>query len=138
MKMKTQNHHQHTPVIIYAITFLFCLQVQFLFAANLTDNHRNNKYTGCETCSMDALLISLAPSTPGEATFLDVAAVTEINFAPETPAEATFSDEAPSSEINLAPKTPAEASFDDNPESMSADILKDLAPKAPAEAEFID
>ena len=136
--MKTQHRHQHTPVIIYAITFLFCLQVQFLFAANLTDNDRNNKYTGCETCSMDALLISLAPSTPGEATFFDMVTVSEINIAPETPVEATFSDEAPSAEINLAPKTPAEASFDDAPESMSTNILKNLAPEAPAEAEFND
>lgn len=89
-----------------------------------------------ESTSMAAM--NLAPGTPMEATFEEVAVMNDFSFlAPATPAEADFNDVAPVSTIDimtLAPIAPAEADFND-----SADVMIDvnaLAPVTPATADF--
>lgn len=88
---------------------IFTLQINFLFAGN----------DGASIVSGSSLLaknaITLAPSTPTEATFEDVATATAFSLlAPKTPADATFEDEAGEVPIpNLAPVTPAEADFEE-------------------------
>jgi hypothetical protein len=70
--------------------------------------------------------ISLAPTTPAEATFEDAVLVNDndniAKFAPITPKEADFSDNVPESNINLkslAPVTPVTAIFEDEDETDS-------------------
>ncbi|MCX6244262.1 MAG: hypothetical protein NTU98_06100 [Bacteroidetes bacterium] len=89
---------------------------------------------------MNSMNVSLAPSTPSEATFEDITYMTAaVNLAPVTPSEADFSDAAPEPMIDfgkLAPVTPGEADFSD--EDIQTINTISLAPVTPAVADFND
>lgn len=97
----------------------------------------NNTFSGTETT--ESAIITIAPSTPLEATFEDVN-IAVLDFAaimPSTPVEADFSDVAPDAAIditNLMPSTPAVADFNDSTELTIA--ISALAPVTPAIADF--
>jgi hypothetical protein len=126
--------HQHqttkkmkaTTIIIAAV---LTLQTGILFAGN-------------ETCSAplssENTSITLAPTTPFEATFEEVVTLADAAMLdPTTPSEATF-EEMPSEMIStgeLAPVVPAEADFYETGDSTSVENGI-LAPATPAFADF--
>ncbi len=118
-----------TTIILAAI---FTLQVGILFAEN------DNISTSVINETSAITLVSLAPSTPVEATFEEIITVNEmVSLVPLTPAEATF-EEMPSDMISLvmlAPVTPATADFQDTIVSVTIDPGM-LAPVTPATADF--
>lgn len=77
-------------------------------------------------------------------TFMEISPVvrTMITLAPDSPIEADFSDIAPETDASntiLVPVTPKEATFDDEiySESLNEDsLLKSLSPSTPDEADF--
>lgn len=117
-----------TTTILAAVLIL---TVNVLFASNdgAAVNSESNSFH-----------ISLAPSTPAEATFEDANDAIAVAFilAPVTPIEADFSDVISETTIDittLAPVTPIEADFatDDETTNVSA-----LAPVTPSAADFSD
>jgi hypothetical protein len=116
------------------IATLFAFQVSFLFAANAGEP-ANVEITGSSIGR-----ISVAPTTPAEATFEEVFSVdnnTLMFAAPAVPIEADFNDNVPDGGIilkNLAPVTPVEADFPDSTEVLPARFT--LAPSTPVEADF--
>jgi hypothetical protein len=88
---------------------LLTLHINLLFAGN--DVTSLNSTSGANTKN----ILELAPLTPREATFEDVATTFEFStLAPRTPFEATFGDEVDgNNKIILAPVTPVEADFSD-------------------------
>jgi len=96
-----------STIIIAAV---LALQVNFLFAGN----EKISAPVAKESAAIS--IISLAPTTPKEATFDDM------------PMEMT-------SPVELAPTTPAVADFEDVVDD-SANDLNALAPVTPAEADF--
>lgn len=113
----TKNKMKATTIIIAAS---LTLSVNLLFAGN--DNLSpvaNVNHT-----------ISLAPTTPSEATFEDMATLTTL--APVVPSEATFEDSFDEmvSGLNLAPVNPVMATIDDEVDISS------LQPAVPTEADF--
>jgi len=123
-----------TTIIIAAV---LSLQVSFLFADNNEAASSANNETSFGTIS------TLAPVTPGEATFEETTFTNAFtynvtNLVPVTPVEAYFSDVAPEKNIDLtilAPVTPSEADFNDNIEDQTSN-LRAPAPVTPAEADF--
>jgi hypothetical protein len=118
-----------TTIIIAAV---LALQANVLLAEN------DNLSSPVRYESFSVTFASLAPSTPVEATFEEVAMMNEFtDLAPITPKEADFSDVAPVETIdvtNLAPTLPTEADFND-----AADVAIDinlLAPVTPVFADF--
>jgi hypothetical protein len=119
------------------IAAVLSLQVSFLFAGNNEPESTANNESSFVTIS------TLAPVTPGEATFEETTftnafAYNVTNLAPVTPVEADFSDVVPEKNIDmtiLAPLTPSEADFNDNTDDQ-ASTLSELAPVTPAEADF--
>jgi hypothetical protein len=97
-----------TTIIIAAV---FSLLVSSSFA--------DNNITVAPVAETNATisLVSLAPVTPAEATFEEIATLTDYTvFAPVTPVEADFNDNdrvQPVETSTLAPATPAEADFSD-------------------------
>jgi hypothetical protein len=127
-KMKAKS------IIIAAV---LSLQVSFLLAGNNeTESSANNE-------SSFVTISTLAPVTPGEATFEETtftsAFVYNVTYlAPVTPVEADFSDVVPEKNIDLtilAPITPSEADFSDNIVDQVLN-LSALVPVTPAEADF--
>jgi hypothetical protein len=118
-----------TNTIILAT--LLILQVSFLFASNDGVPVNTNKEMNLST------VLLLAPSTPKEATFEEMAPKAEILvLAPFTPTEATFEDEAEGFSISsLAPVTPAEADFNDDEPALNGNTVS-MAPVTPSEADF--
>ena len=119
------------------IAAVLSLQVSFLLANNNeTISEANNESSFCTICT-------LAPVTPGEATFEETTFTNAFtynvtNLAPVTPVEADFSDFVPEKNIDLtilAPVTPSEADFNDNIEDQALN-LSALVPVTPAEADF--
>jgi len=123
-----------TTIIIAAV---LALQVSFLFA----DNNEVVSTANNESCF--GTISTLAPVTPGEATFEETTfteafAYNVTSLAPVTPVEADFFDVVPEKNIDLtilAPVTPSEADFNDNIEDQTSN-LSALAPVTPAEADF--
>ena len=93
------------------LTAIFCLQAVAIFADG-TDERSTANYS--EAASVT--LISLAPSTPMEATFEEVSLFNVIaDLAPGTPTVADFEDDVIVMTVDngiLAPVTPAEADFE--------------------------
>jgi hypothetical protein len=123
-----------TTIIIATV---LSLQVSFLFAGNNeTASAPNNENSFCAICT-------LAPVTPGEATFEETTLTNAFIFglttlAPTTPAEADFSEIVPEKNLDLTvlvPVTPFEADFNDAIEIIAMDF-SNLAPETPAEADF--
>jgi len=107
------------------IAAVLTLTVNALFASN--DGASVNSNTTS---------ISLAPITPTEATFEEVAAPFEFStLAPVAPAEASFEEETEDIAItSLAPVTPVEADFND---ATTQEInIGALAPVTPSVADF--
>jgi hypothetical protein len=113
--------------IIQIIFEIFSLQINFIFAAKPigTDYYTNPSI--CVICSNSA-----------SSTQKDILLNELISLAPTTPEEATFSDEATTTVINLAPTTPTEASFDNDTETISPSVIEYLTPTTPPEADFND
>ena len=119
------------------IAAVLSLQVSFLFAGNTETTSSANNESSLNSIS------TLAPVTPGEATFeeptfTNAFTLNVTNLAPVTPVEADFSDVVPEKNIDLtilAPVTPSEADFNDNIEDQALN-LSALAPVTPAEADF--
>lgn len=138
--MKTNN--MITMKTLYMLLAFLGLQFNTLFAAaNL------NEATLLSRNAAAAITLNiLAPTTPMEATFDDVAeafspVVINNPLAPATPMVADFSDGAPSMEINsvaLAPVTPREADFEETSILENASTTDDLSPATPADATFED
>jgi len=88
------------------------LQTAFLFADN------NISPTPLKNESSSAILSSLSPVTPIEATFEELSDVFEVTaLIPVTPNEADFNDVAISVNVavpDLAPMVPVEADFNDS------------------------
>jgi hypothetical protein len=118
-----------TTIIIAAI---LTLQSAILFAGN--DNIATPVINEISSFNLTAL----APSTPVEATFEDMAMMNEMTtLIPVTPAEATF-EEMPADMISLvllAPLTPVTADFNDTADSFTIDPST-FAPLTPATADF--
>ena len=123
--MKTRKYQPGAIKIIQIIIEIFSLQINFLFAASPTGIDHGTNFSICVICSNGAA------ETQKDILFNEL-----ISLAPSTPAEATFSDEAAYAEINLAPTTPEEASFDDDPELIRPPVAEGLAPSTPSEADF--
>jgi hypothetical protein len=119
IKMKT---------IITILATVLALQVNVIFAGN-------DEVSTPAANSVSS--ISLAPTTPVEATFEDEVVMNEIaGLAPVMPSEATFEDAVPVAEISgLIPVTPVVADFEDTAEVITIDITA-LAPVTPLEADF--
>jgi len=119
------------------IAAVLSLQVSFLFAGNNETAPTANNEISFVTVS------TLAPVTPGEATFEETTFTNAFDYdvtylAPVTPVEANFSDVVPEKNIDLtilAPVTPSEADFNDDIENQALN-LSALAPVTPAEADF--
>ena len=97
-----------TKVLIIVI---FTFQVSNIFAGNTEPKSvSSSDFTSSP-------VLTLAPTTPIEATFEDDATLTDFaGLAPVTPVEADFSDVVPEQNIEmtkLAPVTPVEADFFD-------------------------
>lgn len=120
-----------TTTIILAT--LLMLQINSLFASNDGVPMTTNK-----GMSFDAVLF-LAPATPKEATFEEMAPIAEtFILAPVTPKEASFEDEAEVLSITrLAPVAPAEADFNDDEPALNI-VTVSLAPVTPAKADFTE
>jgi len=106
-----------TIIIAAALT----LSVNVLFAGNEFPT---------APVSKEKIAITLAPTTPSEATFEDMATLTIL--APVVPSEATFEDVSFEmvSGLNLAPVLPVMATLDDETDFSS------IQPAVPAEADF--
>lgn len=122
----------------YILTTILGLQFNMIIAGNLNSGSSYNT-TELNT----AELITLAPATPKEADFSDVAPESgnELkNLAPLTPKEAEFEEATGTSAtkllINLMPELPSEADFSDGEVNQSMNI--NLAPSTPSEADFED
>jgi hypothetical protein len=115
-----------TTIILAAV---LTLSMNVLFASN----------DGVAVNSETNSILTLAPSTPSEATFEDMTdATATFNLAPVTPSEADFSDVAPESTIDfseLAPVTSDEAEFSDDEIQMNN---VNLVPVTPEFADFAD
>jgi len=85
------------------------LQINFLFAGSDGTSFKTN------AAVLSKSTITLAPATPAEATFEDVAASAgNSSLAPRTPGVASFDDEPGNTTIlSLAPVTPAAADFEE-------------------------
>jgi len=124
-----------TKSIIIAAVLSF--QVSFLLAGNNETASPANNESSFGTIS------TLAPVTPGEATFEETTFTSAFDYnetylAPVTPVEADFSDVVPEKNIDLtilAPITPSEADFNDSIEVQALNLYV-LAPLTPAEADF--
>ena len=117
-----------STIIIAAV---LTLQAGILFAGN------DNAPAASNDNSV-ITLVSIAPATPAEATFEEVAPINEfVKLVPATPAEATFDDVAGDlvPTCNLAPLTPDQADFID---AVDTTIIDNgiLSPVAPTEADF--
>ena len=117
------------------IAAVLSLQVSFLLANNNeTISEANNESSFCTICT-------LAPVTPGEATFEETTFTNAFtynvtNLAPVTPVEADFFDVVPEMNMTiLSPVTPSEADFNDNIKDEDVN-LSELVPVTPAEADF--
>jgi hypothetical protein len=99
---------------IYILTAFLGLQFNTIFAAGY---YSDLPATTSNTAS-SAAAITLAPSTPAEATFEEFSELTLITLAPVTPREAIFEDETGTGnrnpQIELAPATPAVADFEEH------------------------
>jgi len=123
-----------TTIIIAAV---LSLQANFLLADN------NETGSTAKNENSFATIFTLAPVTPGEATFEETTftiafAYNATSLAPVTPVEADFSDVVPEKNIDmtiLAPVTPSEADFNDSIDDQELNLSK-LAPVTPAEADF--
>jgi hypothetical protein len=125
--MKAIKNKPGTIKIVQIIFEILSLQINLVIAANpIRIDHFNNPSI-CVICS------NSASSTQKDILFNEL-----ISLAPSTPDEATFSDEVTTMEINLAPTTPAEASFDNDTESISPYVIECLAPTTPPKADFND
>lgn len=113
-----------TLIIAAALT----LQVNFLFAGN-------DIVSAPVSNESNISLASLAPVTPGEATFEEDAMPGIDDLAPVTPVEAGFEEMSAEvvSSLGLAPSTPSAAGFSDASEEMN---ITSLAPVTPSEADF--
>ena len=115
-----------TTTILAAV---LTLSMNVLFASN----------DGAPVNSETNSVLTLAPSTPSEATFEDMTGLTAVfNLAPVTPDEADFPDVDAESTIDfslLAPVTPSEASFSDDEIPVNN---VNLAPVTPAVADFTE
>ena len=115
-----------TTIILAAV---LTLSMNVLFAGNDGATVNNETYS----------VLTLAPSTPSEATFEEMnEATATFNLAPVAPSEADFSDVAPEMTIDysrLAPVTPGEADFATDDETINTSIL---APVTPSVADFSD
>lgn len=109
------------------IALVLGLQTLNLFATNNYDN--------CPTC-----VVTLAPTTPSEATFDDFATLTDfVSLVPVTPVEADFSEVVPETNatlLDLSPITPTFADFDEYDGMTTAFIS--LVPVTPVVADFSD
>jgi hypothetical protein len=109
------------------LTVVLTLSMDVLFASN----------DGAAVNSETNSVLTLAPSTPSEATFEEMTEATAtLNLAPVTPKEADFSDVAPQLTIDhlvLVPVTPSEADFSDDEIPMNN---VDLTPITPEVADF--
>ena len=107
------------------------LQAGFLFADN------DNKLNPVANESSMASTISLAPATPMEATFEDLATISMTDLMPVTPSEATFDDVTATLplSIDLSPETPSMADFEDTTDESAIDNGF-LAPAMPVVADF--
>jgi len=114
------------------LAVIFTLTMNLLFAGNdvaaVNENMNPSAFT------------TLAPATPGEATFEDAteAAVTAFTLAPVSPVEADFSDAISETTIDiftLAPVTPSEADFASDNETTTVSVF---APATPSVADFSD
>jgi hypothetical protein len=104
---------------------------------NVLNANNDGDAVNSETTSFH---ISLAPSTPSEATFeeLNEAVTTTVILAPVTPVEADFSDAVSETFIDistLAPATPGEADFASDDETVNASTF---APVTPPVGDFSD
>jgi hypothetical protein len=123
-----------TTIIIAAV---LSFQVSFLFAGN------NEARPTFNSESAPLNMSTLAPVTPGEATFEETTLTNAFIFgltklAPTTPDEADFDDNVPQENIDLkvlTPVAPTEADFNDSIEVQS-DNFSALAPVTPVEADF--
>lgn len=121
----------------YILTAILGLQFNMLVASNLTSgSNLSNKEINLTDLS------ALAPGTPREADFSDVAPESSNNYnhlAPANPKVASFEEPAQLNEsgnlMNLAPELPSEADFNDS-ESTLPNI--NLTPVTPVEADFED
>jgi hypothetical protein len=95
--------------IIVIIGAVLSLQASTLFANNGIAPISRTGETSASWC------VSVAPSTPSEATFEEMMESTALNLGPVTPAEADFaSEESQTVNVNtLIPVTPTAADFSD-------------------------
>lgn len=111
------------------LTIIFTLQIGVIFAGN------EIVITPATEVTSSLNILSLAPSSPVEATFEDIVVDnTFIGLSPVTPVDASFEDFSLEmiSVSNLSPITPLVADFSD---SVSINFDQ-LAPVTPLEADF--
>ena len=117
------------------IAAVLSLQASFLLADN------NETAASVNTESSFGTISTLAPVTPGEATFEETTFTNAFdyngkNLAPVTPVEADFSDVVLEKNMTiLSPVTPLEADFNDSNEDQALNLYV-LAPVTPFEADF--
>lgn len=119
-----------TTTTILAV--IFTLQIGVLFAGTETITTPSTEVTS----SLN--ILSLAPSSPVEATFEDIVVDnTFIGLSPVTPADASFEDISVEmiSVSNLSPIIPVVADFSDGIDQVTID-LGQLSPVTPIEADF--
>ena len=113
------------------LAFIFAFQTAFLFAGNDTPSVFSTE-------SSAAVVLALAPVTPAEATFEDMAPESLFSgLSPVTPGVATFEDCSVEmvSVKALSPETPSVADFTDSTDPVYDDAGL-LSPVTPFEADF--
>jgi hypothetical protein len=119
-----------TTTTILAVIFTF--QIGVLFAGNETISTPSTEVTS----SLN--ILSLAPSSPVEATFEDITVDNVfLGLSPVTPTDASFEDISVEmiSVTNISPIIPSVADFSDTIDPVTID-LGQLSPVTPFEAEF--
>ena len=118
-----------TTTILAAI---FTLQIGVLFAGN------ENISTPSTEVTSSLNILSLAPSSPVEATFEDIVVDNVfLGLSPVTPADASFEDISVEmiSVTNISPNIPSVADFSDTTDQVTID-LGQLSPITLIEADF--
>lgn len=139
-KTKTMTK-THNPMITIKLVYFFTM----LFGLNFVNPSVAGIPGSIYDPRADAGTARIAPVTPREATFTDVApvagpVVSVSQFAPSTPAVADFEDAAIAPVIiisEIAPSVPAEASFEETGMHRTDNPLM-LAPVTPVAADFSD
>jgi hypothetical protein len=139
LKIKTMKTTKITMKTLYICAVLLGFQINTIFAATSSGGSTVSSNTTESVISATVI----APATPAEATFEDIAMANSDEtdlalLAPVIPMTADFSDGAPVSDlqVNLAPVTPKEADFEEVSATENVQSIDGLAPVTPENADF--